>query len=218
MTMRLGVMGGMFDPVHNAHLKVADIAFGHLQLDRLHLVPCAMPNHRGQPGASQADRLSMLQLAIADRPGWIVDDREFRRGGVSYMVDTLMSFRREFAGAQLVYILGSDSFVSLPGWHRWKEIFELCHLCVVSRPAPGDDTGQATDPDLMREIAGRKVGSVSALFSTPVGNIYDINELALVHSSTRVRELLLAGRLPDMELPPAVLSYIKQHGLYTEPG
>lgn len=216
MTMRVGIMGGMFDPVHNAHLQVAGIASGELLLDRLHLVPCATPNHRGQPGASQADRLSMLQLAIADKPDWVADDRELRRGGVSYMVDTLTSFRLEFAGAQLVYILGRDSFVSLPGWHRWKEMFELCHLCVVSRPFAGTDAEQSTDPELMQEIACRKVGSVGALFSKPAGNIYDINELALGYSSTRVREILLSGKLPDTELPQAVLSYIKRHRLYTQ--
>jgi nicotinate-nucleotide adenylyltransferase len=214
MTLRLGVMGGMFDPVHCGHLQAAELARDRLALSRVFLVPCATPNHRAQPGASQADRLAMLQLAVRDFPGLHADDREYHRPGVSYMIDTLNSFREEFPLAVLVYIMGYDSFLSLPGWNRWREIFGLCHLCVISRAAEQD---QSVDPSLREVMASRLVSDPAGLDKAGSGLICMLSELELPHASSRIREQLSQGllsRAANAELPPAVAGYIEQHHLY----
>jgi nicotinate-nucleotide adenylyltransferase len=209
MTVRLGIMGGMFDPVHTGHLKVAALACDELELSHVRLVPCSVPSHRDAPGASAADRLNMLQLALAADVRLQADDREIRRPGVSYMVDTLLGYRQEFPETTLVYIMGQDSFAGLPGWHRWQEILTLCHLCVISRP----DADTATNVDLL----ARQVGTTADLFERQAGRIIQISGVQFWHSSTQVRQLLYSGNLPEDStgiIPESVLHYIKQHKLY----
>jgi len=214
MTLLLGVMGGMFDPVHCGHLQAAELARTRLALARVYLVPCATPNHRGQPSASQADRLAMLRLAIDDLPGLLADDREFQRAGVSYMVDTLQSFRQEFPQAVLVYIMGYDSFLSLPGWHRWQEIFDLCHLCVISRRL---EQHKPLAAELRAATSARIVTDPRRLSLESNGLICMLAELDLPHASSQIREQFRQGSSPrsgSADLPLAVSAYIAQHKLY----
>lgn len=209
MTVRLGIMGGMFDPVHAGHLKVAALACDELALSHVRLVPCSVPSHRDAPGASAADRLKMLQLALTTDTRLQADDREIRRPGVSYMVDTLLGYRQEFPDTTLVYIMGQDSFAGFPGWHRWQEILTLCHLCVISRPG----AAAATSEDLL----ARQVGTAAELFERQAGRIIQISGAQFWHSSTQVRQLLYSGNLPENSadiIPVSVLHYIKQHKLY----
>src|SRR5690606_2685035 len=110
---RIGVMGGMFDPVHSGHLQVALTAWHLLELDQLRLVPCHVPNHRAPATATSAQRLEMLQLAAAREPRLRVDAREMERDGISYTVDTLASLRNDFPSSALVLVLGMDAFAGL---------------------------------------------------------------------------------------------------------
>lgn len=202
-------MGGMFDPVHQGHLAAARLALSELELDAVYLVPCARPNHRGQAGTSGADRLNMLELAIAADPGLVADDRELRRPGVSYMVDTLRSFADEFPQATLVYILGRDSFYTLPAWHQWRELLDLCHLAVVSRPG-----NQGSMPEnLAQEVNSRLVADADSLFSHMRGRVLMLDDLDMPVSSSAIRQSLARAGLP-VEVPQAVQAYIRQHGLY----
>ncbi|ALO46812.1 nicotinate-nucleotide adenylyltransferase [Pseudohongiella spirulinae] len=209
MTARLGIMGGMFDPVHTGHLKVAALACDELELSHVRLVPCSVPSHRGTPGASAVDRLKMLQLALATETRFLADDREIRRPGVSYMVDTLHSFRQEFPDTTLVYIMGQDSFAGLTGWHRWREILTLCHLCVVSRPGAGQI--------VHRDLLASQVSTRAALYEQQTGHIIQIDGAQFWHSSTQVRQLIYSDSLPEDPadiIPASVLHYIRQHKLY----
>lgn len=219
MMQRIGIMGGMFDPVHTGHLQLAQTALRTLQLDRLHLVPCAQPNHRCQASASQRHRKAMLDIAVAQDRRLVVDDREYRRVGVSYAVDTLKSFAEEFPDAALVYVQGWDSFNSLPTWHRWQELFLFAHVCAISRPGqklPNEhDPMGSTAAALHEELIVRRVGSVDALLCSRHGSILILDELAVDVSSTQVRDAL-ASESADIGINvcEGVDEYIRQHQLY----
>lgn len=216
MSLRLGILGGMFDPVHDGHVAVARKALDELQLDRVHVIPCHVPAHRQSAVVSGEHRLAMLQLALAGQPGLVADDRELQRPDVSYTVNTLESFRQQFPTATLVCIMGWDSFAGLTRWHRWEALLELAHLCIAARP-PADQALQAPDLEqrLLDLLAQRRVTDTTALYAQRAGNIFLLEELALPHSSTAVRASLQAGDLPDAALDPAVLRYIQQHQLYS---
>jgi len=209
---RIGVMGGMFDPVHSGHLQAALTALRLLELDQLRLVPCHVPNHRGPAKASSTERLEMLQLAVAGEPRLLVDPREMERDGVSYTVDTLTSLRNDFPGATLVLVLGWDAFAGLPSWHRWRELLTLAHMLVISRPAAAPE--QPLLEGLAQTLRRCQVASAEELFRQPAGAILVTEELQLDISSTQVRDLLHAGSDADMLLPTAVEQYIDRHGLY----
>ncbi len=115
---RVGMFGGTFDPVHAAHLRMAEAFFTQCQLDQLRLIPAGNPYHRDNgPQASAEQRLAMVQLAIADRSGWLADDREVRRARPAYTVETLEELRAELGpDCQLWLLIGGDSLHNLPRW------------------------------------------------------------------------------------------------------
>jgi len=210
MMSRIGVFGGMFDPVHRGHVAAAVAALDALQLETLHFVPCARPNHRDDPSASAEHRLQMLELAASVDTRLGVDDRELRRPGTSYAVDTLQSFAEEWPDAALVFVLGWDSFLSLPSWHRWSDLFELAHFCAVSRP--GAD--EPMPPELHKELLARRADSPQSLFQQRCGGIFILDGVDMDISSSRLREAMEGKSTDDTLLPPAVAAYIRQHKLY----
>jgi len=212
----VALLGGTFDPVHYGHLRFADGVRRALGLSQVRLVPAGDPPHRGRPMAPAENRLAMLQLAVAEFPGLVVDDRELRRGGKSYTVDTLTDLRREFPGHPLLLLLGADAFRGLPAWHRWRELFDLAHLVVVARP--GVDPEAALPAPLLAILRERLVIDPESLFSRPAGAIL-MQEIAPVDvSATSIREHVAKGtpvaELNPGLLPPAVLAYIDLHHLY----
>ena len=132
---RVGLLGGTFDPVHFGHLRSAVEVCEQLQLDELRLIPSARPPHRGMPGATAAQRLRMVELALGQGGGLQVDDRELQRERPSYTVETLESLRQELGSdVALFMVLGWDAFCGLPSWHRWESLLELANLVVLQRP------------------------------------------------------------------------------------
>jgi nicotinate-nucleotide adenylyltransferase len=131
----IGIFGGTFDPIHYGHLRTALELKVLLDLERVHIVPCADPPHRTAPMSDGALRLRMVQAAIRDEPGFVADDRELTRAGVSYTIDTLASFRAELPGRSLCLLLGMDAFLGLPHWRRWRDLTTLAHIVVAHRPA-----------------------------------------------------------------------------------
>ena len=135
MNRSLAIFGGTFDPIHFGHLRTALELMQRLEFDELRMLPCHMPPHRDNPLAAPSQRLGMLQLAVQEVSELGVDDREIERGGVSYMVDTLQSFRDELgASVSLSLVVGMDSFLTLPKWYEWERIPDLAHIVVVARP------------------------------------------------------------------------------------
>lgn len=196
MSVKLGILGGTFDPPHLGHLAAADAARAALGLDAVLVVPAGRaPLRDAAPRASDADRLAMAALAFADRPWARVDARELRRGGTSWSIDTARELAAENPDARLIWILGSDQLVRLD---RWKDAETLCRLvefAVLSR------SGLGVEPP----AALRGVARVTVL-----------PDPESPWSSTAIRESLHAGVPARNGLPPAVARLIEERGLYRD--
>ncbi|GGY24032.1 putative nicotinate-nucleotide adenylyltransferase [Rhodanobacter panaciterrae] len=192
----LAIFGGTFDPVHLGHLSVAWEASELLDAD-VHLMPANVPPHKPPPTASAAQRVAMLRAALQGQSRLTLDTRELEREGPSYTIDTLIELREEQGARPLVLLIGADAFANLATWHRWRELFDVAHIGVLSRP--GVD---ATWPDaLEREVAGCRTADVSALRGLPAGKLIELAVTPLEISATRIRELLVDGREPRYLLP-----------------
>ncbi len=122
----IGILGGTFDPVHFGHIKPALDLLRVLPLQQIRFIPCNVPPHRPAPVASASHRWHMVQMVTANQPGFAADDRELRRAGPSYMVDTLQDLREELGEEKsLCLIMGADAFAGLTDWYRWQEILQL---------------------------------------------------------------------------------------------
>ncbi|GHB10877.1 nicotinate-nucleotide adenylyltransferase [Salinicola rhizosphaerae] len=210
------MLGGTFDPVHLGHLRSAVELREVLGLDRVHMIPVHVPPHREVPGISAEHRLAMLAAGIGDTPGLLADDREIRRSGHSYSVDTLASLREELGEqARLVMAVGHDAFLGLPSWHRKEALLSLAHIVVIDRP----DHEAPLEPALASLIEGREVASVSAMMAAPCGNLLRLRlPSRMAIAATEVRNRLQGGRSVRYLLPEAVEAYIERRGLYRRHG
>lgn len=210
MSLRLGVLGGMFDPVHNGHIEAARFARQMLGLDEVHLVPCHIPNHRKAATGSAADRLAMLQRAVTGITGLRVNPIELNRNQVSYMVDTLTAMRAEMVPGALVLVAGMDSFNTVPTWHAWRQLFELCHFFVLARNAESvcEATAKAVD------LASRQVYSAQEMFGAETGKIWIAGNFRVDLSSSKVREAIRQQQDLSTLLDARVIEYINHNSLY----
>lgn len=206
----MGVFGGTFDPIHYGHLRTAFEMLQALRFDEVRLVPCGDPPHRGATFASAAERLRMAELAVAGQDGFTVDDRELRRNGPSYTIDTLLTLREEFSDRALGLIVGMDAFLGLPGWHRWEEILDVAHIIVAHRPGwKAPDIGPLGE--LIAEFGTHRIED---LHTTVNGRIHIHAVTQLEISSTEIRDLVAAGRDPRFLMPDAVRHEIEKSGCY----
>lgn len=158
MKRPLALFGGTFDPVHLGHLSVAWEAAELLDAE-VRLMPASVPPHRPAPIANAEQRVAMLRAALQKQSRLTLDTRELERSGPSYTIDTLTELRAEQGDRPLVLLIGADAFAGLPGWHRWRELFEVAHIGVLSRP--GVDV---VLPDaLLAETATRRVDDAAML-------------------------------------------------------
>ena len=210
MVTRIGLFGGTFDPIHIGHLRSALEVAEQLGLDELRLIPGARPPHRNAPQVSAQQRLEMVRWAVEGVEYLRVDDIEFRRERPSYTIETLEALRRDMGPhVQLLLMLGWDAFCGLPGWHRWTELLDHCHILVLQRPDADSEPPQA----LCDLIAARTQSDPQAL-SGPAGQITYIWQTPLAVSATQIRGLLAAGKSVRFLVPDAVMNYIETYGLY----
>ena len=209
----IGVFGGTFDPVHYGHLRTAYEMLQALRLREVRFVPAGDPPHREPPRVAARQRLELVRAAVADQPGFVVDDREVRRGGPSYTVLTLSELRAEHPAAPLCLVVGMDAFRGLPTWHRWQELLDLAH--VVAAPRPG--WVAPTDGPLAELLETRRAGSVETLHARAAGCLYVQPVTQMEISSTELRGLLAAGRDPRYLVPDAVRDAIVRTGCYSVP-
>ena len=214
----LGLFGGTFDPLHVAHLRLALEARETLGLTEVRFIPAGSPALRDAPHCAAADRLAMVERALAGMPGFGVDASEVLdpAAGPSYTVATLERQRR-LHGPQrpLVLLLGADAFARLEDWHRWRELFELAHIAVATRP--GHDLKAGTgDAPLDREVAAR-CGAAADLARAPAGRIVSFAITALEISASAIRRRLAQGLSARYLVPDAVLDYIDLHQIYRTP-
>jgi nicotinate-nucleotide adenylyltransferase len=209
----IGILGGTFDPVHFGHLRLAQEVAEALSLSEVRFIPGGTPPHRATPQTAAGDRLAMVKLATAGNPRFTVDERETRRGGLSYSFDTLNELRAELGSAQpLVLIMGADAFLGFNRWHRWRDIFGLAHIAVAHRP--GAALTGIEDADLAREFAQRRVDHAASVRSHPAGSIAVVPITALDISATAIRAGLHAKRSVRYLLPDAIVAYIRDNHLY----
>ncbi len=200
--MRLGVLGGSFDPVHVGHLILAETCREACRLQEVHLVPAAIPPHKIlRARAEDRHRLAMLGLAVAGRPELVVSDLEISRGGVSYTVDTLEALHRERPDDELFLLLGSDSLQDFPTWREPNRIVALATLVVVCRAGVSEASVRQWTQEL------------SARFGKPaVCEVVTMPTIEL--SSSDLRQRVAEGRSIRYRTPLAVEEYIERWGLY----
>jgi nicotinate-nucleotide adenylyltransferase len=216
----LGLLGGTFDPLHVAHLRLAVEAREALGLCEVRFIPAGTPPLRAVPQCAARDRLAMVELALATLPGFSVDPGEVLAAAdspaPSYTVATLERQRR-LHGAQrpLLLLLGADAFARLESWHRWRELFALAHIGVATRPGHGIRVG-AGGTALDAEFAARE-GAAADLAGAPAGRIVPFAITALEISATAIRERLAKGLSVRYLVPDPVLDYIETRQLYRTP-
>lgn len=209
----LGIFGGTFDPIHFGHLRTAFELLDALRFGEVRFVPAGNPPHRDVPLADAELRLALVAAAVADQPGFVVDDREVRRAGPSYAVLTLRELRAEFPDRPLCLLLGMDAFLGLPQWHEWREIPQLAHVVVAHRPG-----WRAPDGGPLGDMLARcRTDRVDDLHEARAGRIYIHSVTQLEISSTELRDLLAAGQDPRYLVPEAVRTAIRTTGCYSRP-
>jgi len=207
----IGIRGGTFDPIHTAHLRATLEVAEELKLSQVRLLPGSIPPHRPQPLASPQQRLAMVKLAVQSNDLFIADDRELRRQGASYTVDTLRSLREEFGEKEpLALMIGMDAFLDFTKWHEWETIISLAHLVVTSRP---DYTAQP----LQAWAETIRSDNMQELHANAAGKLYFVQTTALSISATDIRHHQQEGRDIRYLVPDVVYDYIKQNQLYRTP-
>jgi len=206
----IGIFGGTFDPIHYGHLRSAFEVLQALRFEEIRFIPCGDPPHRGATFAAAESRLQMVEVAIKGQDGFTSDDREIRRDGPSYTIDTLTTLREEFPRRSLGLILGMDAFLGLSKWHRWDEILDVAHIVVAHRPG-----WKAPDIGALGEmISDFGTHRVDDLRDSLCGRIYVHAVTQLEISSTEIRDLVAAGRDAQFLMPDAVKDVIEESRIY----
>ena len=193
---RVGLFGGSFDPVHNAHVALAKTALDQLHLAELRWIPVGQPWQKTRRLAPAADREAMVRLAIAGEPCFVLDRVELRRRGPTYTLDTVRELAAAQPGCQWFLLLGQDQYASLHTWRDWRELLGLVTLAIANRPgAP-----LAANPRIAR--------AEHRVVQLPMMDV----------SSTEVRRRVAAGEAIADLVPGAVARYIETHRLYSAAG
>ena len=206
----IGILGGSFDPVHHGHLRLAVEAFERLQLNEVRLIPLRNPPHRAKPYADGSARQRMLAAAVKGSRTLVLDERELKRDGVSYTVDTLESLRDERPHCSLCLLLGLDAFLGIPAWHRWRTLLDLAHIAVARRP--GATLSERGDVGELLETQG--VSEPTALRQRRAGSIVMFEPPPLQISSTYIRDQVQHKRCIRYLVPATVRRVIEEDGLY----
>jgi len=211
MKRAIGILGGTFDPVHIAHLRLAIEVQEHAALEQILFLPCKQPVHKETATASPPQRLAMLQLACADYPHFIIDEREITRLTPSFMIDSLTTLRRDYPTTPLCLLIGVDAFNQLHTWHRWQELSSYCHFIIVPRPS----YNLVSEGAVAEFYKSTAISAVNLLHSALQGFCYYYPGLALDIAATAIRERLKQQMNVDFLIPKAVQEYIAKQNIYT---
>ena len=195
-TPRIGIFGGSFDPVHNAHVALARVALAELRLDELLWVPAGQPWQKSRHLTSTEDREAMVRLAIEGEPRFKLSRVEIERSGPSYTIDTVLALQAARPGAQWFLVIGQDQYAGFHTWHGWQQLLELVTLAIADRP----DATHTVDPQVL--------AAARAAVTLPMMDV----------SSTDIRERVLQGQGIGDLVPEPVARYIARHHLYQDQG
>lgn len=220
MSSRIGLLGGTFNPIHNAHLAIARQAREMLELDRVVMIPSGDPPHKPSNGlASAKDRYEMVRLALASDPYLAISDVEVRRSGKSYSIDTVRLLQQEFGNeTRLHFLIGLDAFLEFATWREPETLLTLCSFVVLSRPG----------------LSFQALSTVPLIPRLPQASLMDLDQGRTVRldvqiglqsliclrvppstvSASDIRGRIARGASTANLLPPAVESYILQHHIY----
>ena len=190
--MKLGLLGGMFDPIHLGHLRAAEIVRESLGLDEVIFVPAGVPPHRGRPAAAGLDRYAMVALATSTQRAFLPSDVELAREGPSYTVETVAQLRGRHPQAEVFLIVGSDNLPMIAEWREPERLLEMCTVAVVERPGSAPAPAGKVPPARLRRVEGTTL---------PI-------------ASRDLRERIRAGRSVRHLVPDGVADYIEKRGLY----
>jgi nicotinate-nucleotide adenylyltransferase len=190
---RVGMFGGAFDPPHRAHVALAEAALRQLGLQRLYVFPTGHAYHKDRTLTPAEHRLAMARLAFGALPGALVDDRELRRAGPTYSIDTLRELQAQHPGAELYLLMGEDQAAGFGRWRAWEEIARLAVLCVAERGGHG---------------------GLDNLQALPGVRVQPLELPRMPESATDIRSRLAAGEGIAALVEPAVARYIETHHLY----
>jgi len=198
--MKIGVLGGTFDPIHQGHLVIAEEAISRLNLAEILFVPAGQPWLKTDYPISAAEhRVQMVRLAIAGKPGFKLSTMEIERAGPTYTVDTIAQLQAQLgSGTELFFIIGWDNLNELPQWRGPARLVELCHLVAVPRPnypLPDLDSLEAVIPGLTSSVI---------ILNTPEIDI----------SASEIRNRVAQGLSISHLVPEPVDSYVREHRLY----
>ncbi len=198
--MKIGIMGGTFDPIHLGHLATAEAVRESFSLDEIIFIPAARPPHkRGRNVADEFSRLTMTTLATQSNEFFKVSDMEMKRKGLSYTLDTMNELHEIFGqSTEIFFIIGADSLVDLQKWHAARELVDKCHFIATTRP--GIDVDFSAVENFFGNVARK--------------HIHRITTPALEISSTDIREKVRLGRSIKYLVPEVVEAYISKAGLY----
>lgn len=214
--MKIGIMGGTFNPPHLAHLSCAREAEATCHLDRIVFIPANDPPHKLLDNSIPFDmRCEMTRLAISGFPRFELSTIEGERQGKSYSIDTLVLLAQRFQTAELYFIIGSDSFLELGTWHRYAEIVRTCHLVVLERPGKETESPLQLLPVAIRGEFRYSSESRRLLHSSGKEIIF-ITGTPRAVSSTEIRSMVRTGQAVSHLVPPAVEEYILTQRIYTE--
>lgn len=216
----IALLGGSFDPLHRAHLALADAFATTLATDELRFLPAGRPWQKQGSLASAEDRLAMLHAALAShvapRGRYRIDTRELARAGATYTIDTLAEIRDEVgANVSLIFLIGADQLVHLNDWKRWTELWSFAHVAAATRPG----FSLETLPDAVRKEWSERASDAAGLCHTAAGRSYLLEGFAMDVSATAIRQQLESGDSADRAslarlVPPEVLDYIRVKHLY----
>ncbi|MGS0682647.1 nicotinate-nucleotide adenylyltransferase [Shewanella sp. 125m-7] len=210
--MKIGILGGTFDPIHFGHIRPALEVKQQLKLDQVWLMPNHIPPHKPGTHVSTEDRLAMAQLICDEQPQFTLCDIEAKRETPSYSAMTLAKLTEQHPQHEFYFIMGMDSFLNLTKWHQWQQLFDLCHIVVCKRPGwqlGADDPMQSILTPRQHDIGKPTFENTGKIF------ILDITEQDI--SSTQVRQQLMQGLIPSSALPASIQDYIQRNQLYQAP-
>ena len=208
--MKIGILGGTFDPIHFGHIRPAQEVKQQLNLDEVWLMPNHIPPHKQGTHVSTENRLAMAQLVCDELSQFRLCDIEAKRDTLSYSAQTLSQLTALHPEHQFYFIMGMDSFLSLTKWYQWQELFDLCHIVVCKRPG-----WKLTDNDPIHTLLKQHLSKQSAPSShqATVGNVFMLDVTEQDISSTAIRQQLALGNIP-VSLPKSIRTYIQNNQLY----